>query len=185
MLPMQPGDVPATFADVADLEREVGFKPCDLDRGGAGEVRDVVSARMERVSQTLIDLHLRQEAAPRGISHRAGAPCGPYAVPTALLNRSRPRNCHPGRASEAAGPVPGATVAAPRGRRRRRRAGIGRGAAARGQQKAQRDRADRFRVHRRQLLDGSSGRSFGRSAPEGIPSAQPGNCPRRWLRAFR
>jgi UDP-glucuronate 4-epimerase len=27
MLPMQMGDVPATFADVADLEREVGFKP--------------------------------------------------------------------------------------------------------------------------------------------------------------
>ena len=27
MLPMQPGDVPATFADVADLERDVGFKP--------------------------------------------------------------------------------------------------------------------------------------------------------------
>ena len=27
MLPMQPGDVPATFADVDDLMREVGFKP--------------------------------------------------------------------------------------------------------------------------------------------------------------
>ena len=27
MLPMQPGDVPATYADVADLEREVGFRP--------------------------------------------------------------------------------------------------------------------------------------------------------------
>ena len=27
MLPMQAGDVPATFADVADLERDVGFKP--------------------------------------------------------------------------------------------------------------------------------------------------------------
>ncbi len=27
MLPMQPGDVPATFADVGDLTRDVGFKP--------------------------------------------------------------------------------------------------------------------------------------------------------------
>jgi UDP-glucuronate 4-epimerase len=27
LLPMQPGDVPATFADVADLEAAVGFKP--------------------------------------------------------------------------------------------------------------------------------------------------------------
>jgi UDP-glucuronate 4-epimerase len=27
MLPMQPGDVPATYADVADLERDTGFRP--------------------------------------------------------------------------------------------------------------------------------------------------------------
>jgi len=27
MLPMQPGDVPATYADVDDLVRDVGFKP--------------------------------------------------------------------------------------------------------------------------------------------------------------
>ena len=27
MLPMQPGDVPATFADVDDLTRDVGFRP--------------------------------------------------------------------------------------------------------------------------------------------------------------
>jgi len=27
MLPMQPGDVPATYADVADLENDVGFRP--------------------------------------------------------------------------------------------------------------------------------------------------------------
>jgi len=27
MLPIQPGDVPATFADVGDLMRDVGFKP--------------------------------------------------------------------------------------------------------------------------------------------------------------
>jgi len=26
-LPIQPGDVPATFADVEDLERDVGFTP--------------------------------------------------------------------------------------------------------------------------------------------------------------
>jgi UDP-glucuronate 4-epimerase len=27
MLPMQPGDVPATFADVSDLQRDMGYKP--------------------------------------------------------------------------------------------------------------------------------------------------------------
>jgi nucleoside-diphosphate-sugar epimerase len=27
MLPMQPGDVPATYADIEDLVRDVGFKP--------------------------------------------------------------------------------------------------------------------------------------------------------------
>ena len=27
LLPMQPGDVPATYADVDDLMRDVGFKP--------------------------------------------------------------------------------------------------------------------------------------------------------------
>ena len=27
MLPMQPGDVPATFADVDDLMRDTGFRP--------------------------------------------------------------------------------------------------------------------------------------------------------------
>jgi UDP-glucuronate 4-epimerase len=27
LLPMQPGDVPATFADIDDLARDVGFRP--------------------------------------------------------------------------------------------------------------------------------------------------------------
>jgi UDP-glucuronate 4-epimerase len=27
LLPMQPGDVPATYADIDDLAREVGFRP--------------------------------------------------------------------------------------------------------------------------------------------------------------
>jgi UDP-glucuronate 4-epimerase len=36
MLPMQPGDVPATFADVADLEREVGFRPATSIEDGLG-----------------------------------------------------------------------------------------------------------------------------------------------------
>jgi UDP-glucuronate 4-epimerase len=36
MLPMQPGDVPATFADVADLMRDVGFKPATPIEEGVG-----------------------------------------------------------------------------------------------------------------------------------------------------
>jgi UDP-glucuronate 4-epimerase len=27
LLPIQPGDVPATYADIEDLSRDVGFKP--------------------------------------------------------------------------------------------------------------------------------------------------------------
>jgi UDP-glucuronate 4-epimerase len=27
MLPMQPGDVPATFADISDLKADIGFEP--------------------------------------------------------------------------------------------------------------------------------------------------------------
>jgi len=36
LLPMQPGDVPATYADVADLERDVGFKPSTSIEDGIG-----------------------------------------------------------------------------------------------------------------------------------------------------
>lgn len=36
-LPMQAGDVPATYADVSDLEREVGFKPATPIREGVGK----------------------------------------------------------------------------------------------------------------------------------------------------
>ncbi len=35
-LPMQPGDVPATYADVADLEREVDFRPSTSIEDGIG-----------------------------------------------------------------------------------------------------------------------------------------------------
>jgi UDP-glucuronate 4-epimerase len=34
MLPMQPGDVPATYADIADLTRDVGFRPATLIEDG-------------------------------------------------------------------------------------------------------------------------------------------------------
>ena len=35
-LPMQPGDVPATYADIDDLAREVGFSPrTDIETGVA------------------------------------------------------------------------------------------------------------------------------------------------------
>jgi UDP-glucuronate 4-epimerase len=36
LLPIQPGDVPATFADVDDLVRDVGFKPATLIEEGVG-----------------------------------------------------------------------------------------------------------------------------------------------------
>ncbi len=37
LLPMQAGDVPATYADVADLERDVGFKPRTSVEEGIGK----------------------------------------------------------------------------------------------------------------------------------------------------
>ena len=40
LLPMQPGDVPGTFADVADLERDTGFKPKTSVREGIGRFVD-------------------------------------------------------------------------------------------------------------------------------------------------
>jgi UDP-glucuronate 4-epimerase len=36
MLPMQPGDVPATYADIEDLARDVGFKPATTIEDGVG-----------------------------------------------------------------------------------------------------------------------------------------------------
>ena len=36
MLPMQPGDVPATFADIEDLAREIGFRPATTIEDGIG-----------------------------------------------------------------------------------------------------------------------------------------------------
>jgi UDP-glucuronate 4-epimerase len=35
-LPLQPGDVPATYADVADLERDTGFRPATTIEDGIG-----------------------------------------------------------------------------------------------------------------------------------------------------
>ena len=35
-LPMQPGDVPKTFADIDDLVREVGFRPSTPLKDGVG-----------------------------------------------------------------------------------------------------------------------------------------------------
>lgn len=34
MLPMQPGDVPATYADIDDLARDIGFKPATTIEDG-------------------------------------------------------------------------------------------------------------------------------------------------------
>ena len=39
-LPMQPGDVPATYADVADLVRDVGFKPATTIETGISNFVD-------------------------------------------------------------------------------------------------------------------------------------------------
>jgi UDP-glucuronate 4-epimerase len=40
LLPLQPGDVPATYADVDDLFRDVGFKPTTSIAEGVGRFVD-------------------------------------------------------------------------------------------------------------------------------------------------
>jgi UDP-glucuronate 4-epimerase len=40
LLPMQPGDVPATYADVDDLVRDVGFKPATRIEDGVARFVD-------------------------------------------------------------------------------------------------------------------------------------------------
>ncbi len=40
LLPIQPGDVPATFADVSDLERDVGFRPATAIEEGVSRFVD-------------------------------------------------------------------------------------------------------------------------------------------------
>ncbi len=48
-LPMQPGDVPATFADIDDLIRDVGFKPSTPIETG---IREFVAWYKEWIGQT-------------------------------------------------------------------------------------------------------------------------------------
>ena len=45
LLPMQPGDVPETYADVADLARDVGFKPATpIEEGLRASLRGIVAS---------------------------------------------------------------------------------------------------------------------------------------------
>jgi hypothetical protein len=43
LLPMQPGDVPATYADVDDLARDVDFRPATAHRGWHPSICNLVS----------------------------------------------------------------------------------------------------------------------------------------------
>ena len=48
LLPMQPGDVPATYADVDDLMRDVGFKPATPIESGVQRFIDWYTAYRAR-----------------------------------------------------------------------------------------------------------------------------------------
>jgi UDP-glucuronate 4-epimerase len=48
-LPLQAGDVPATYADVADLMRDTGFKPATSIETGIARFRRVVSRVLQGV----------------------------------------------------------------------------------------------------------------------------------------
>ncbi len=53
MLPMQPGDVPATYADVEDLAREIGFRPATaIEDGIARFANGIVSTTGSNLCRT-------------------------------------------------------------------------------------------------------------------------------------
>ena len=55
MLPMQPGDVLATYADIDDLTRDVGFRPQDLDRGWHSRICRLVSRPLQSLRHRWTD----------------------------------------------------------------------------------------------------------------------------------
>jgi hypothetical protein len=62
-LPMQPGDVPATCADIADLARATGFTPQNPDRGWRREVRAVIPRGIAAAGRLILPAHI--SPAPR------------------------------------------------------------------------------------------------------------------------
>jgi UDP-glucuronate 4-epimerase len=73
MLDMQPGDVPATFSDVAELERDVGFRPKTSIEQGLGRFVDWYreyyriddQANAARAAITLMHPSVARRPAPR------------------------------------------------------------------------------------------------------------------------
>ena len=57
LVPMQPGDVPVTYADTSALERDFGFKPSTDLRTG---LRRFAEWYKESVSYTHLDVYKRQ-----------------------------------------------------------------------------------------------------------------------------
>ena len=52
MLPMQPGDVPETYADVDELMRQVGFRPkTPIEDGIAVSWTGIATTRIKRRSE--------------------------------------------------------------------------------------------------------------------------------------
>ena len=88
LLPMQPGDVPATYADVEELTRATGFTPDDLDRGRHRALRALVPRRVAAARR------VNDQAAAVGDDLRPvlGAV---LAEPDAVTRRRQPR-CRPG-----------------------------------------------------------------------------------------
>jgi hypothetical protein len=54
-LPMQPGDVPTTYADIEDLARDVGFRPSTTIEDGIGRFAACFASttRPEQVNQAV------------------------------------------------------------------------------------------------------------------------------------
>ena len=72
MLPLQPGDVPDTFADVEDLVRDVGYKPATPVEVG---IRSFVDWYLEYYKTQCAAAH--QGDQPRVIDRVVEVECGP------------------------------------------------------------------------------------------------------------
>ncbi len=74
LLPMQPGDVPATYADIADLTRATGFTPATPIEAGRRAVRALVPRRVAQ------DRRLSRRVGSRGLVDRSFGPNWPYGI---------------------------------------------------------------------------------------------------------
>ena len=118
MLPMQPGDVPETFADVDDLARDIGFRPATPIEDGIARFANMVSrlsqaltaGRNEQTNYSTDHVRRRRNAAVAGLarspSRSSSCHCSDRARPFRIrCCGCRMRRCSSGRSSSPTPPI--------------------------------------------------------------------------------